>query len=345
MAWGLEIAADRLRLCSASPTHAGAHIRAGGEIGLPPSLIVPSFTRTNLPDPPRLARFLTRLASVLGCRGWVRAVLPDEVFSLRTILSDEISVGATETRRYLRWRARELLPFGPEETRLDYLAGVARREGGLRFPCLFARDSVLLEYERLLERAGLRAVRIDARSITLAQTASRGLGVGTRALLTLRPGRLTLLILEDGRARFWRTVALPQSLEGPALVRVHREVEDSILFCQQSEGTNSVQEVLVDGPRPLAQRVVEGLAAWLDVPVATLNTESFGKLTGASAAEQITLWGPAIGAAVSPWESDHGETAGRALMMATAAVKRGVRLAGLGAAVRDMRRIGESAPL
>ncbi|MFB3818712.1 MAG: type IV pilus biogenesis protein PilM [Candidatus Methylomirabilales bacterium] len=297
MAWGLDIEADRLRLCAAAAAGGRVRLQRWGEAAVPAGLLQPSLTAPNLPDAAALGRILLGLAREVRCRGWVRVALPDDVFSLRTLLTDDLPPEPAEARRFLRWQARDLLPFPAEETRLDFVAGLPPADGRQRIVCLMARERVLADYERLLAEAGLHAARLDARSVALAQAASRRLGSRTAGLVSLAAGRLTILVVEAGLPRFRRTLA--GAPDDAARDRLLREVADSLAFCRESEGTAPVEELLLDAPAGLGDGLAAELSAWLEIPVSPLQPAALGLAAGAKLADP-PRWGAAIGAAVAP---------------------------------------------
>src|SRR3990172_4929490 len=238
MAWGLEIDTEMLRLCRAEMRRGRLHLKRRTEVEIPAGLVRPSPKDVNVTDGAALSGVLRELCKNAGCRGWVRVALPDPIFTRRTLATDEVPPKREEARRFLRWQARDLLPFPQEEARLDFLTAPAATDGRPRATCLMARGRILAEYEDTLARAGLRAAVLDARSICLAQAASAALAQGTTGLLAVGEKRSTLLILHEGQPRFWRH--LPEGREGWAAgdrTRLLREVTDSITYSQESEGS------------------------------------------------------------------------------------------------------------
>jgi Tfp pilus assembly PilM family ATPase len=299
MAWGIDIEADRLRLCAATVAGGRVRLQRCAEVPVPAGLLQPSLATSNLPDLAALGRILAGLAREAHCRGWVRVALPDDAFSLRTLLTDELPPEPAEARRFLRWQARDLVPFPAEETRLDFVAGLPAAEGRQRVVCLMARERVLADYERLLAEAGLHAARLDARSVMLAQAASRRLESRTAGLVSLAAGRMTILIVEGGHPRFRRTLAGADAPDEAGRDRLRREVADSLAFCRESEGTAPVEELLLDAPAGAGDGLAADLSAWLEIPVSPLQGAALGVPAGAKLADP-PRWGAAIGAAIAP---------------------------------------------
>lgn len=299
MAWGLEIESETLRVCRAEVRRGRLHLRRRTEVAVPSGLIRPSQKDGNVADAAALSRLLRDLCKNAGCRGWVRVALPDPVFSLRTLASDELPEKREDAQRFLRWQARELLPFPADEARLDFLPLGPGPDGRVQAVCLVARDRILGEYERVLEDAGLNAAVLDARSISLAQAASAPLGRGTASLLAVGRTWTTLLVVQEGRPRFWRILHEgPQGWAGPDRLRLFREVADSLIFCRESEGMEPVEGVSLAGLGAWAAEVASALAEWLGVPVTTLDL--CAALRSEGHPDDLAQWGPAIGAAIRP---------------------------------------------
>jgi Tfp pilus assembly PilM family ATPase len=298
MAWGLEIAPDRLRLCRAEVRRGQIRIRRVVDAAIAPGVVQPSIKETKLADVSALTAALRSLRRRGGCRGWVRVALPDPLFILRTIATDQLPDEREAARRFLCWQARDLLPFPVEQARLDYLNVGAGPDGRVRLACLVARRSLLADYERALQGAGFRAGVLDARSVSLAQATSVVLTARTAGLLTADGDRATLLLIQEGRPQLWRILAA----DGDP-VRLIRDVADSLAFFQESEGLGPLQRVLVHGMGPRTDEIAAGLARWLELPVSILDlAEAFvpGTRPGGSM-EELTRWGAAIGAAIRPW--------------------------------------------
>ena len=302
MAWGLEIGTDRARLCRADLRRGRIHLRRAAESPLPAGLVRPSVKDANVSDPGALTKTLRSLARRAGCRGWVRLALPDPVFLLRTVATDELPGDRPAARRFLCWQARDLLPFPAEHARLDFLKAGSGFDGRLRLTCLIANDRVLAEYERILQEADLLPGAVDARSVTLAQAASGLLAFPSVGLLTADGVRATLLVLQEGRPRLWRILAIDDGAGGNG-VRLIREVADSLVYFQETEDLGPLQHVFVHGMGQRTTEIAAGLTRWLELTVSVLD---LGEALASGArprglADELTRWGAALGAAIRPW--------------------------------------------
>jgi Tfp pilus assembly PilM family ATPase len=303
MPWGLEFAPDRIRLCRADAHRGRIRLRGAAEAPVPAGHVQPSPKDGNLKDSAATTQTLRDVSRRVGCRGWVRLALPDPVFILRTIATDDLPEDRMAARRFLGWQVRDLLPFPSEEARLDYIQGGRAADGRFRVTCLIAHDPVLAEYERALQAADLRAAIVDARSVALAQAASALLSFPSVALLTADGPRATLLILQDGRPRLWRILPVDGANDATG-VRLIREVADSLAFFRETEeDVEAVHRMFVHGLEHRTAEIGSELARWLDLPVTTLDLTAV-LASGAgprSLADELTRWGAAVGAAVRPW--------------------------------------------
>ncbi len=272
-----------------------------GEAVLDQGLIHPSLKDVNLPNPGALANILRQQARRVGCRGWVRLVLPDPLFLLRTVATDDLPKDRAAARKFLGWQLRDLLPFPPEEARLDYLPAAPGTDGRLHVTCLIARARVLAQYESLLDQAGLRAAILDAHSVALAQSASTFLANRTAGILSADGGRVTLLVVQDARPRLWRILPLDLAA-GDNGLRLIREVADSLAFFQESENLAPLERLLVHGMRTWTSETATALADWLEIPVSVLDLSGVLPPNGKAGivSGDLSRWGAAVGAAIRP---------------------------------------------
>jgi Tfp pilus assembly PilM family ATPase len=90
MGWGLEIDTEMLRLCRAEMRRGRLHLKRRTEAAVPAGLVRPSPKDVNVTDGAALSGVLQELCKNAGCRGWVRVALPDPIFTLRTLATDEV---------------------------------------------------------------------------------------------------------------------------------------------------------------------------------------------------------------------------------------------------------------
>ena len=300
MPWGLEIGPETVRLCRAALRGGRLLVQRRVELPVPPDLIQPSLKEANLREAARLVALLTEARRKARVGGWLRVVLPDAVFTMRSVASDQLPERRDDARRLLRWQARDLLPFPADEARLDYLPLAPGADGRQRAVCLVARERVLAEYEAALAQAGLQVAVLDAQTIALAQAAGPALRDGPVALLAVNGTRTTLLVVHEGLPRFWRQLPGGRDSWGDGGEgRLLREVADSLTFCQESERTGPAKHVVVSGLGRLGGRVSANLTDWLGIPAARLDLATALRASGDP--DDLAAWGAALGAAIRPW--------------------------------------------
>ena len=299
MAWGLEIDSDVLRLCRAEVRRGRLSLRRRAEVNLPAGLLRPSLKEGNVTDPAALAGLLRDLRKQAGCGGWIHLSLPDPIFMLRTIVTDALPEVQEEARKFLRWQARDVLPFPAEEARLDFISSGNGPDGRLRVTCLMARDRVLAEYEQALADADLAVAVLDARSVSLAQAASGGLEGGTAGLLGIGETRSTFLLVQDGHPQYWRILSDGgRAWAGDDRTRLIREIVDTVSFYREAEGLQPMGKLVLAGPSPLADEVALTLRDWLEVPISLLDLRT--TLRAGGHPDDLVHWRAAIGAAIRP---------------------------------------------
>ena len=299
MAWGLEIDSEVLRLCRAEARGGRLRLRKRAEVAAPAGLIRPSLKEGNVSDLAALTGLVRDLRKQTGCRGWVQLALPDPVFMLRTVVTDTLPEARAEARRFLRWQARDLLPFPAEDARLDFLRSGTGPDGRLQTTCLMARDRVLAEYEQAVADAGLAVAVLDARSVSLAQAASAGVADGTVGLLGIAETRSTLLVVQERQPRFWRILTEGgNAWSGDGRSHLVREVVDTVSFSSESEGIRPMDRLILAGSSPLVDDAASALRDWLEVPITLLDLRATLRAEGHP--DDLVHWGAAIGAAIRP---------------------------------------------
>jgi len=294
--WGLDLSAEAIRLCQAALRGDRVEVRRMADVPLAPGLLQPSAKLPNLPEPAAVAAAVHRAAREAGCRGYVRLVLPDAAFILRSIVSDTVPNDAATARQFLLWQARDLLPFAAEEGRLDYQIVGAGADGRVRTVCLIARARIIAEYEELLGTAGLRVAIVDAHSVAMAQAVSAVIADGPSLLVSGDGSRATLLVIEARRPRVWRVLPFAGTGNGGG-DRLLREIVDSCTFFHESEGVAPLTQVLVGGFGKETAALAERLSGWLELPAAAVN---LGAVARDWPLDADSAWGAALGAAIRP---------------------------------------------
>jgi type IV pilus assembly protein PilM len=148
---------------------AGPHVavaRWGGKSGrledvavevLPAGAVMPSTLETNIVQPEAVRAAVRQIFGRVPVDGAnVALLMPDLVVRVFILPFDHLPRRASEALSLLRWRLKKSVPFDVEETTVSWMRQ-GGREGGLEVVTGVARQSIVREYEALLESLGVRA--------------------------------------------------------------------------------------------------------------------------------------------------------------------------------------------
>jgi len=273
--------------------------RLGGyaERPLPPGLVVPSATATNVQDE---AAFGKLLAEVVGPRPPRRArlVLPDCVARLHILDLDGAPPNAADLPGFLLWCLRDTLPFPAREARVAYTVAPDGRPGHRVALAVVGREPVFEQYEGLLKARGIRVAHLAPAAwhlFTLAAAIAPRAPAAVRGLLTLDGAAASLILAEAGVLRYVRTFRLPPGAsasaadppaaagEADAAPREHppwlKELGHELLrsFDHALETSNvpPPADLLMAGALADAQALCATLQAILEIPCAPLALSAF----------------------------------------------------------------------
>ena len=231
-----------------------------------------------------------------GCAE-VALAIPDVCCVAQVQRFPELKARGRELHALLLWQAADLLPFPQKEARLA--CQVLHREGTAgQVAVLLTHQALLAQLETLLLRAGTALLFAGSALICLhnAWDSATG-GQGSEGLLHLGGGALGLLLRQDGRPAFARSVPLANG-DGQA-AGIVREVEASLEYATTREGLPLPPGLLLAGEGELPP-IARALEEALRIPVEVLGDEvaawgAFWEGLPPTAAEAA-----AAGAALSP---------------------------------------------
>lgn len=148
---------------------AGPHVavaRWGGKSGrledvavevLPAGAVMPSTLETNIVQPEAVRAALRQIFNRVPVDGThVALLVPDLVVRVFILPFDHLPRRASEALSLLRWRLKKSVPFDVEETTVSWMRQ-GGRDGGLEVVTAVARQSIVREYEALVDSLGARA--------------------------------------------------------------------------------------------------------------------------------------------------------------------------------------------
>jgi hypothetical protein len=199
-----------LRLGGVGPAR---RVRAYAERPLPPGLLVPSGTTSNVLEEGGFARLLAEVVGPAPPRR-ARLVLPDRSVRLHVFPMDALPRGVPDLRGFLLWRLEDVLPYPPRDARLAFLGAPNGSPDRHLAIAVVARDQVLAQYERLLRGLGLGVAHVAPASCHLFNLcAARGDAAGNavEALLALGPEAATVILAHRGIPHYARTFLRPEA--------------------------------------------------------------------------------------------------------------------------------------
>jgi len=255
---GMEIGHNVVRLAVVRKK-GGAHADKLQGFSLPPGLLNESFGEPNVSDPDELAKVLSNaVGAVGGNRKNVRVALPDFIFRVVVLDFDTLPKKSEETEAVIRLRLKKLIPFdiGEAVVRYQYLGNFRERDSQKhRFLVTLIKGSVLSQYERCFEKAGLRPTHIGVSSLLVwnlyHDIIKREAGERDNyALMTVSGKRMSVIVLDRGVPRFFRLKDLGLEegyTEGgaPVSMSVLRELGASLTFYRENFSAGPVELVYV----------------------------------------------------------------------------------------------------
>lgn len=123
---------------------------------LPAGSVMPSPVDTNITQPDAVRSSLRRVLNKISHRGASLALLiPDPAVRVFVLPFETLPHRADDALPLLRWRLKKSVPFDVDETKVSWMRQ-SGRDGSLEVVTAIARQSILHEYEQILESLDLR---------------------------------------------------------------------------------------------------------------------------------------------------------------------------------------------
>lgn len=195
---GLDIGSRELRMIEAS----GRQLTRHAEVLLPEGALVEGMPTPIFSSAVRAALEQGQFRSTT-----VRVAISEAGTAFRDF--DLPMIPASELRSAVVFEGRRLIPMEPADVYFAWHA--ARRPHGFAVYLVAARRAMIDGVLGALSSTGLQVDRIDLKPLALA----RGMGVSEGLLLEWGAGEATLVLMVNGRPRFFRTFALDAPPEEP----------------------------------------------------------------------------------------------------------------------------------
>ena len=142
---------------------------------LPPGIIVPSLTSTNIADSRSLGAALRDVFGQMGMKPKrVALAIPDGVAKVSLLRFDKVPEKAQDLDELIRWQVRKAAPFRIEDAQLSYMPGLKAADGSTEFVVVMARRDVIREYELVCEQAGAHAGVVDLATFNVINSVLAG---------------------------------------------------------------------------------------------------------------------------------------------------------------------------
>ncbi len=243
---GLDIGTSAVRAAELDVSSAQPVLHTYGQVGLPPGAVVDGEVR----DASAVSEALQRLWSngqfssrrvAVGIAG-LRAITRE--IDIPHVPDDEVEMA-------VRYQSEEVIPFPPEQTILSsqVLSDYTDSEGQkMRRVLVAAAHSDLVDgIIRAVEGAGLTVDRVDLDSSALVRAvAAQSVPGQTEAIVSIGAGLTIIVIHQDGRPQFVRTVGTGGNATTAAISSaLDMPLSDAeILKRRLGEGTPQVQSAL-----------------------------------------------------------------------------------------------------
>jgi type IV pilus assembly protein PilM len=184
----------------------GEQVESHASESLDAGAVMPSPVETNITQPDGVRRALQRALSRAGdLSGHAALLVPDPVVRVFILPFDDLPRRPEEALPLLRWRLKKSVPFDVEETVVSWSRQTARH-GSLEVVAAVARQSVVREYEALVEGFGIQPIVVL--SSTLASLPLVG-ETGSTLLMRLSGRTLTTAVVRESTLCLYRSTEMP----------------------------------------------------------------------------------------------------------------------------------------
>lgn len=189
---------------------------------LPPGIVVPALTASNISDVAAVGRAIAQAIARLGGRPRRAAlVIPDTAAKISLVRFENVPPKSDDLVELVRWQIRKSAPFPLEQSVVSFTPGIKPAEGGQEFVVTVARADVIAEYEDACARAGVHAGLVDIASFSIINGVLAGHAApsGDWLLVHATPTYMTLMVLRDRDLIFFRKA---EETEGTLADVVHQ---------------------------------------------------------------------------------------------------------------------------
>jgi type IV pilus assembly protein PilM len=245
---------SRLQSYAVEPLQAGA--------------LMPSPVETNVAQPEALRQALQRVFSRMGSlSGPVALLVPDAVVRVFILPFEDLPRRPEDALPLLRWRLKKSVPFDVEETVVSWSRQTARF-GKLEVVAAVARQSIVREYEALVESFGVKPTVVLSSTLAVAPLIPEN---GSSLLLRMSGRTLTTAIVRGSTLCLYRSNEVPTpggQIDSKWLLE---EVFPASAYYQDT-WEESIDRVLLAGFQDRQDALGSSIESELRMPVRSLGT-------------------------------------------------------------------------
>lgn len=259
----------------------GLHkLEAFAEEPLPYDVVRPSPSQANIVDAAPVVQALEKVAEKVRGKGHEAALLlPDTIVRIFLLAFESFPRKASEATPLLRWRLRKSVPFPVEETVLSW-SEQKSVEGNPELVTAVARQSVIGEYERLLQGAGLEPGVVLGETLATLPLVEDGPAV---LLARLGATSLTTAVVAAGTLALYRCSELSAPPEPQALLDA---IFPAVAYFQD-RAHRDIELVRFSGMEGYGPELLKRVEAELNCPVRMLGADENGASQLPGGAEQL----------------------------------------------------------
>jgi type IV pilus assembly protein PilM len=202
----VEISARHVSAALVETRGGGPVVSAHASVTLPPDVVVPSLTGSNIRDAAVVTAALRQAFERIGRPRGVALVLPDAVAKVSLVRFDHVPARGADLDQLVRWQVRKAAPFPVDEAQVSYVAG-GRHGGAQEFIVSVARRDIIVEYEAVCAGAGAQAGVVDLSTFNVinAVLAGAGSSVTDWLLVNVAADWASIAILRGADLLFFRS--------------------------------------------------------------------------------------------------------------------------------------------
>jgi len=188
---------------------------------LPDGVLLPSYTKENIPDMKRFQDIATLAAGDAGLRkGNISLSIPDQVVRVSFVELKDVAAKRSDIMKFIKWKSKRFLPYDPENAKIDY------HLFGNSAMTVFVKGDVVSNYEEAFCSLSFNPRLVSTPSINLFNLFSQRFGdLKDFTFISVLEDSFAVVIVRNFVPAFYRSTEV-----GYADERLVQEINSSILF-------------------------------------------------------------------------------------------------------------------